>query len=101
MNYKPKFIISLIFLLLFRKIYSIPDIDDNDKNQIFDFFKNNGLVEVLNDLDFTKYFYFQNLSDVSKLERNMPNYNFTDCLKLIKENNNNINDLSDIYIIII
>ena len=101
MNYKPKFIIFLIFLLIFRKSYSVPDIDDNDKKQIYDFFMNNGFVEVLNDLDFTKYFYFQNLSDISKLERNMPNYNFTDCLNMIKENNNNIKDLSDIYIIII
>ena len=91
----------MIFLLILKKIYSVPDIDDNDKKQIYDFFMNNGFVEVLNDLDFTKYFYFQNLSDVSKLERNMPNYNFTDCLNKIKENNNNIKDLSDIYIIII
>ena len=101
MNYKSQFIICLIFFIIFRKIYSVPEIDDNDKKQIYDFFMNNGLVEVLNDLDFTKYFYFQNLSDISKLERNMPNYNFTDCLNMIKENNNNIKDLSDIYIIII
>ena len=99
MNYKPKFVICLIFLLIFRKIYSVPVMDTNDFMQINDFFSNNGIFEVLNDLDFTKYFYFQNLSDISKLEKNMPNYNFTDCLIKIKENKN-IN-LSDIYIIII
>ena len=98
MNYKCKFIIY-ISLLIFGKIYS----DEFDKSAllIYNFIRKKEFVEVLNDLDISKYLYIQNLSDVSKLERKMPNYNFTECLNMIKENNNNINDLSDIYIFII
>ena len=101
MNNRPKFSICLMFLLIFGKIYSVPSIDINDLKQINSFINSKEMVEVLNDLDFTKYFYFQNLSDISKLERNMPNYNFTECLNKIKDSNNNINDLSEIYVIII
>ena len=101
MNNRPKFSICLMFLLIFGKIYSVPSIDINDLKQINSFINSKEMVEVLNDLEFTKYFYFQNLSDISKLERNMPNYNFTECLNKIKDSNNNINDLSEIYVIII
>ena len=101
MKYKPKFIICLIFLLIFEKINTAPSIDINDLKQINSFINSKEMVEVLNDLEFTKYFYFQNLSDISKLERNMPNYNFTECLNKIKDSNKNINDLSEIYVIII
>jgi len=98
MNYKCKFIIY-ISLLIFGKIYS--DEFDESALLIYNFIRKKEFVEVLNDLDISKYLYIQNLSDVSKLERKMPNYNFTECLNMIKENNNNINDLSDIYIFII
>lgn len=98
MNYKCKFIISLS-LLIFGKIYS--DEFEESALLIYNFIRKKEFVEVLNDLDISKYLYLQNLSDISKLERKMPNYNFTECLNMIKENNNNINDLSDIYIFII
>ena len=44
-------------------------------------------------MTFTKYFYSQDLSDISKIRRNMPIYNFTECLNKIKENNNDIRDI--------
>ena len=93
MKYTSKFIICLIFLLIFRKIYSYPNIDKNFLNLIYDFLEHNRNVEALNDLAFTKYFYSQNLSDASKIERNMPIYNFTECFNMIKDNNNGIQDI--------
>ena len=93
MKNKSKFIICLIFLLIFRKIYLNPNIDKNFINLINDFLQNNRNVEALNDLAFTKYFYSQNLSDVSKIQRNMPIYNFTECFNRIKDNNNYIQDI--------
>ena len=101
MRYKSKFIIikviCLIFLLIFRKVYSNPTVDKEIiiqiRQRIKNFLELNTEVESLNDLNFTKYFYSQNLSDASKIKRNMPIYNFTECLNKIKDNNNYIRDI--------
>ena len=97
MGYKSRFIICLTFFLIFRKIYLKPYIDKEImiqiSQQINNFLGYNREFEALNDLTFTKYFYSQDLSDISKIRRNMPIYNFTECLNKIKENNNDIRDI--------
>ena len=97
MGYKSKFIICLIFLLIFRKIYSSPNIDKEIilqiREQINNFLHYYDDYQALTDMTFTKYFYSQNLSDSDKIERNMPIYNFTECLNKIKDNNNNIGNI--------
>ena len=93
MNSKSKFIICLIFLLIFRKIYSKPYIDKEAILQIQKFLEENSYFEAFDDLAFTKYFYSENLSDVYKIERNMPIYNFSECFNKIKDNNNNIREI--------
>ena len=93
MNYKSKFIIYLIFALIFRKIYSGPYIDKEAIIQIQKFLEENRAVEAINDLAFTKYFYSENLSDIYKIENHMPIYDFSECFNMIKDNNINIRDI--------
>ena len=100
MDDKSRFITCLIFLLILKRIYSVPTIDDIDIKEIYNFLLNYDYIQVLNDIDSSKYFYFQNLNDISKLEYKMPNINFTECLNKIKDNNN-ISNLNEIYIFIL
>ena len=89
----------MIFLLtVFGKIYSAPGKpNENEKMEINNFFEKNVIVDALNDMGVTKYYYSQNLSDAQKIQRKMPLFNFTECFNMIKDHNDNI---KDIYVIL-
>ena len=88
----------IILSLIIRQIILFPNLDF-DILELYNFIKANinESVQVLNNIDFRKYYYIHNLSDIKKLQIKMPNLNFTNCIiKLQKEYN--ISDVNNIYI---
>ena len=99
-----KYIIDIILSFSFCYIISFPNIDIIGFEEIYNFIQNyallNSSIQVINNIEFRKFIYIQNVSEIAQLELKMPIFNFTHCLNLLKEKNN-IADINDIYIVLL